>query len=92
LSNHSVKPKVEARSEVKHSIKHESKPEAKPKTTTPRIPNLASPLPTYKKEIINETPIKPSTTKRKPTAKRVFVDLTNDISSDDEDETPTKKP
>jgi hypothetical protein len=102
LSNHSVRPKVEPKlntsnsinSETNHSIKHESKPEAKPKTTTPRIPNLASPLPTYKKETTNETPIKPSTTKTKPIAKRTFVDLTDEISSnedDDDDETPSKK-
>jgi hypothetical protein len=92
LSNYSIKPKLEPKSN-NHSIKAEPKPDAKLKTTTPRAANLDSPLPTYKKEPIDQTSNKPFiTTKRKPITKRVFVDLTDDISSDDdEDETLSKK-
>lgn len=103
LSNYSVKPKLESKSnnhfikaepkaEAKSEVKTEPKPETK--TAAPRTANLDSTLPTYKKDSAYETSNEPSsTTKRKLIAKRVFVDLTDAISSDDddEDETPSKK-
>ena len=84
-----------------HSRQHKPpKPTPKPEATfkatpTPCITKVRVPAATScKKEPTddNDNP-PPSTANRPPSTKRAFIDLSNDMSSDDEDEeTPSKQP
>jgi hypothetical protein len=102
LANHSIrsikpKPKLELAPAPQPQLKPASK-------ATSRILKLESPVPSCKNESTDESLASPtpaikssyattksSTTKKNLITKRTFIDLTNDISSD-EDETPSKKP
>ena len=80
-----------------HSRQYKTAPRATPRpipqpVSTPRVPKLEVSAITYKKEPTDDH-LPSSSIASSSSAKRAFVDLSNDTSSDDDDdETPSKAP